>query len=556
MITLYKDNEINFEHDGLGILNNVSSCIVNREINGEWALEMEIDLSDIKAKRIKEFDILKVPTPSGLQLFRIKEVEKNIDTISVYATHIFFDLADNYILDTNIVDKTRGQAIKQLLNNTNYQHNFKHSNEDITPINNCRVVRKNVVEAIIGTDDNSIINRYSGEIDIDNFNIYSLEHIGQKTNFYIEYSKNLTGIVESIDITNVATRIIPIGFDGIMLPEVFIDADNIKNYHAPLIKKYEFSNIKIVTPEEAETPDQIVTEAQAYEQLRASVKKLYDIDKVQYPDISYSINFIDLKNTREYKDFDFLQNVNLGDIVKVTHRDLNIINLDCRLSKYSYNALTGEYESVEVGTTTKKISNDIMKFNENLNTNKNQILGSISGVSNGVNSLNNKVNNVTNDIGDLDNKVNILDITLNNKITNVENSVVNINTEVNSLNQKVTNLTNEVNTKTNKDDVEKIIDDRTDLLRNIHIEEFTTIKDAELTIQLPAEYAGEEFAAFVSVTDTMINNDNKLIGFNLKVERIDKATGEVVIVGNKPELDQQNTLVTGEIKGTLMVISR
>ena len=178
MITLYKDNEINFEHDGLGILNNVSSCIVNREINGEWALEMEIDLSDIKAKRIKEFDILKVPTPSGLQLFRIKEVEKNIDTISVYATHIFFDLADNYILDTNIVDKTRGQAIKQLLNNTNYQHNFKHSNEDITPINNCRVVRKNVVEAIIGTDDNSIINRYSGEIDIDNFNIYSLEHIG------------------------------------------------------------------------------------------------------------------------------------------------------------------------------------------------------------------------------------------------------------------------------------------------------------------------------------------------------------------------------------------
>ena len=556
MITLYKDNEINFEHDGLGILNNVSSCIVNREINGEWALEMEIDLSDIKAKRIKEFYILKVPTPSGLQLFRVKEVEKNIDTISIYATHIFFDLADNYILDTNIVDKTRGQAIKQLLNNTNYQHNFKHSNEDITPVNNCRVVRKNVVEAIIGTDDNSIINRFGGEIDIDNFNIYSLNQIGIKTNFYIEYSKNLTGIVESIDITNVATRIIPIGFDGIMLPEVFIDADNINNYHAPLIKKYEFSNIKIVTPEEAETPDQIVTEAQAYEQLRASVKKLYDIDKVQYPDISYSINFIDLKNTREYKDFDFLQNVNLGDIVKVTHRDLNIINLDCRLSKYSYNALTGEYESVEVGTTTKKISNDIMKFNENLNTNKNQILGSISGVSNGVNSLNNKVNNVTNDIGDLDNKVNILDITLNNKITNVENSVVNINTEVNNLNQKVTDLTNEVNTKTNKDDVEKIIDDRTDLLKNIHIEEFTTIKDAELTIQLPAEYAGKEFAAFVSVTDTMINNDNKLIGFNLKVERIDQATGEVVIVGNKTELDQQNALVTGEIKGTLMVISR
>ena len=556
MITLYKDNEINFEHDGLGILNNVSSCIVNREINGEWALEMEIDLSDIKAKRIKEFDILKVPTPSGLQLFRIKEVEKNIDTISVYATHIFFDLADNYILDTNIVDKTRGQAIKQLLNNTNYQHNFKHSNEDITPINNCRVVRKNVVEAIIGTDDNSIINRYSGEIDIDNFNIYSLEHIGQKTNFYIEYSKNLTGIVESIDITNVATRIIPIGFDGIMLPEVFIDADNIKNYHAPLIKKYEFSNIKIVTAEEAETPDQIVTEAQAHEQLRASVKNLYENEKVQYPTINYTINFIDLKTTREYQQYKFLQNVNIGDIVKVTHRDLNIINLDCRLSKYSYNALTGEFESVEVGTTTKKISSDIMKFNDNLNTNKQQIMGSISGVTNGVNSLNNKVNNVTNDIGDLDNKVGILDISLNNKITNVENEVINVKTAVNNLDQKVTDINTKLDTKTNKDDVEKIIDNRTDLLRNIHIEEFTTIKDDELIIKLPAEYVGKDFQAFVSITDTLINNDNKLIGFNLKVERIDQAAGEVVIVGNKTEIDQQNIIVTGEIKGSLMVIAK
>lgn len=548
MITLYSANENNFEHDGLGVLDNVSRCVITREINGEWSLELDIDILDKKAWRISEFKVLKVPTPSGLQLFRIKEVEKGVDTLSVYATHIFFDLADNYILDTNIVDKSRGQAIKQLLNGTNYKHNFVHMNEDNVNVNNCRIVRKNVVEAIIGSDDNTIISRFGGEIDIDNFSIYSFDKIGKETNFHIEYSKNLTGIVENVDITEVATRIIPIGFDGIMLPEVYIDSDNINDYYAPLIKKYEFSDIKIVTVDEAETPDQVVTEAQAHDLLRQAVKNLYDNDKVQYATVNYTINFIDLKNTKEYQEYNFLHNINIGDIVRVTHKDLGIDSLECRLGKYSYNALTREFESVEVGTSTKKISSDIIRVSNSLNSSKEQIMSSVSGVTSGVNSLNNKVNNVTTDVGNLDNRVNTLDASINNRLGIVERDMVDIS-------QKVTDITNVLDTKTSEDDVEKIIDNRTDLLRNVYIEEFTTIKDAELTITLPPIYIGKDFKAFVSVTDTLVNNDNKLLGFNLKVERVDITTGEVVIVGNKTELDPQDNIVTGEIKGNLMVIA-
>ena len=569
MITLYSANEVDFSHDGLGILNNVSSCVINRELNGEWSLDLEIDISDRKAHRLGEFKILKAPTPSGFQLFRIREIEKNLDTISVYATHIFFDLSDNYILDTNIVDKTRGEAIKHVLNNTNYGHRFTHVNEDKTDINNCRIVRKNVVESLIGSDSNTIISRFGGEIDIDNFNIYSYDQIGKYTNFSIEYSKNLSGITETIDMTDVATRIIPIGFDELMLPEIFVDSDNINDYHAPLVKKVEFNDIKIITADEAETPDQIVTEAQAQEQLRVAVRDMYS-NGVQFATVNYTINFIDLKNTLEYKNYKFLHSINIGDIVNVTHRDLNIVNLECRLSKYSYNALTNEFESVSVGTDVKRLSSDISKINDNLNSSKNNILSKVNGVTGGVDSLNNKVNDVTNDVNSLDNKVNNLDTTVDNRlnvvgnnintvanrVTVVENDITTIKANINTIEQNIETLDKKVDTKTSKDDVEQIIDDRTDLLRKIHLEEFTTIRDAELTITLPAEFKGRNFTAFVSVTDTMINNDHTLVGFNLKVERIDQATGEVVIVGNKTELDQQNALVTGEIKGTLMVISR
>lgn len=568
IITLYSANEVNFDHDGLGILNNVSSCIVTREINGEWSAQLEIDMADRKANRLGEFKILKIPTPSGLQLFRIREIEKNLDTISVYATHIFFDLSDNYILDTNIVDKTRGQAIKQVLNNTNYGHRFTHVNEDKTDINNCRIVRKNVVESLIGSDSNTIISRFGGEIDIDNFNIYSYDQIGRYTNFNIEYSKNLSGIVEIIDMSDVATRIIPIGFDGLMLPEIFVDSDNINDYHAPLVKNVEFNDIKIVTADEAETPDQIVTEAQAQDQLRLAVKDMYS-KGVQFATVNYTINFVDLKNTLEYKNYKFLHSINLGDIVNVTHRDLNIIDLECRLSKYSYNALTNEFESVSVGTDVKRLSSDINKINDNLNSSKNNILSKVNGVTGGVDSLNNKVNDVTNDVNSLDNKVNNLDTTVDNRlnvvgnnintvanrVTVVENDITTIKANINTIEKNIETLDNKVDTKTSKDDVEQIIDDRTDLLRKIHTEEFTTIKDAELTITLPNEFKGRNFTAFVSVTDTMINNDHTLVGFNLKVERIDIANGEVVIVGNKTELDVNNAIVTGAIRGSLMVVA-
>ena len=568
MITLYSANEVDFSHDGLGILNNVSSCVINRELNGEWSLDLEIDISDRKAHRLGEFKILKAPTPSGFQLFRIREIEKNLDTISVYATHIFFDLADNYILDTNIVGKTRGEAIKHVLNNTNYGHRFTHVNEDKTDINNCRIVRKNVVESLIGSDSNTIISRFGGEIDIDNFNIYSYDQIGKYTNFSIEYSKNLSGITETIDMTDVATRIIPIGFDELMLPEIFVDSDNINDYHAPLVKKVEFNDIKIITADEAETPDQIVTEAQAQEQLRVAVRDMYS-KGVQFATVNYTINFIDLKNTLEYKNYKFLHSINIGDIVNVTHRDLNIVNLECRLSKYSYNALTNEFESVSVGTDVKRLSSDISKINDNLNSSKNNILSKVNGVTGGVDSLNNKVNDVTNDVNSLDNKVNNLDTTVDNRlnvvgnnintvanrVTVVENDITTIKANINTIEQNIETLDKKVDTKTSKDDVEQIIDNRTDLLRKIHTEEFTTIKDAELTITLPNEFKGRNFTAFVSVTDTLVNNDHTLVGFNLKVERTDQAAGEVVIVGNKTELDNNNAPVIGEIKGNLMVVA-
>ena len=380
MITLYKYNEIDFSHDGIGILKDTISCIVERELNGNWFLNLEYPLIGDKAELIKEHCILKVPTPSGLQLFRIKEIEKDMESINVYAEHIFFDLAKNFIKDTNIVAKTRSEAIKQILNSTLNPHKFKYVGTDNnTTQKNLRIVRKDGVSALLGSEDNTVINRYGGEIDIDNFNISSKDQIGKNTNLVIEYAKNLTGITENVDMSDVTTRIIPQGANELLLPEYFIDSPNVGSYYQPLVSHMEFSEVEVVNKDEATADKPEFSQDQAYAELRRLVRELYDngIDKPTY---TYDISFIDLSNTVEYKSFKDMYSLNLGDIVRVRHKDMNL-DLDCRIRNYKYNSLINEFENLQVGTIKKSISLNIQKVQAEVVSTKENVLSQVTDVN-------------------------------------------------------------------------------------------------------------------------------------------------------------------------------
>ena len=366
MITLYKYNETDFTHDGIGILKDTISCVVERELNGNWFLNLEYLLQGNKAEFIKEHCVLKVPTPSGLQLFRIKEIEKDMESVNVYAEHIFFDLAKNFIRDTNIVAKTRSEAIKQILNNTLNSHKFKYVETDNnTTQKNLRIVRKDGVSALLGSEDNTVVNRYGGEIDIDNFNISSKDQIGKNTNLVIEYAKNMTGILETVDMSEVATRIVPQGANELLLPEYYIDSPYVGSYYQPLVAHMEFSEVEVVNKDQATADKPAFSQEQAYAELRRLVKELYanGIDK---PNYTYDISFIDLSNTVEYKSFKDMFSLDLGDIVRVRHRDMNL-DLDCRIRNYRYNSLINiQKVQAEVISTKEELSNKVTNVSNNL----------------------------------------------------------------------------------------------------------------------------------------------------------------------------------------------
>ena len=583
MITLYSPHEVDFTHDGLGILDEATRCIVTREIGNSpyWEIELEFPTYSVKADRITELCILKVPTPSGLQLFRITEVNKDFESITVSGEHIVFDLAKNYIKPIQIKNATRQEAIESILRSAISNHGFKYIRLDNnTEKKDLEFTTRNVLDCIMGSE-NSVFSVWgSGQLGIDNFTIYSKDELGKNRGLYIAFGKNMTGITSYTDTNEVVTRIIPISGDGIMLPEVFIDSKYVNNYHQPLTTSVTFNDIKVVTDSDGNIE---VSEDEVYRLLREEAKKMFD-SGIDIPNISYEVSFVDLGNTKEYEKFKGMHILDIGDTIRVEN-ELFGIDLDMRVRNYSYNALTEEFENLKIGTEMSKMSASLRSLQSTIDTTKDGLKGELNvindSLSQKITQVDGRVDITNKDVTNVDKRVD----TTNQNITNIKNELIlEINKKVEELDVKniISNARNEVRIALNNN-VINYGNDNIVAMHNVgttalnengliysegiftsnylflkHTEEFETIDENEFEITLPLHFKNRDFTAFVSLVDTMENVDDWILNrINLTVSRVDKVDGKVYVIAHKVEVDKNDFNITRiqPIKAQLLVIA-
>lgn len=369
MITVYDSKETNFEHNGLAVLDSCISCTVEEELNGYYGLELEYPIFSNKAKYLIEDNIIKTLTPIGLQLFRIYRKVKNMSTITVYGRHIFYDLLDNFMEDCRPIELNGHSALNSILHATQYSHKFK-AYSNINTKATAYYIRKNPVETLIGEQENSFINRWDGEILRDNFNISILNSIGKDNGVTIAYAKNIVGIEEDLDMSEVATRIMPTGLtEGdsvIMLPEKYIDSPNINKYPTAKVSHLHFGDIKV-------DPEKNITLNDVYKLLRKRVQELFSAQQIDIPKVNYTIDFVELSKTEKYKDYKVLETVHLGDIVTVKHRKLDI-DIKRKVVKYTWDSILNKYLEIELGNLKDNLAKETKKINNNIKKNEEDIL--------------------------------------------------------------------------------------------------------------------------------------------------------------------------------------
>ena len=497
LIRLYEQDTTDFSNNGLKILSPTSAKITRNLIEYTYQLELT-HLLDEKGMMLTEERILGY---NG-QYFRISSIRRNLKEVSVIAKHIFFDLNKNFIEDINIKNKTGSMALAHILGGTSYPHSFS-ATSDIDTVASSRLVRKNVVSALIGDTDNSFINRWGGELDIDGFTFKLNEQIGKDDGYTIRYGKNLTGLDLQLNMLEVVTRIRPVGFDGIEIDGLYVDSPYIDNYALPIIKEIKYENVKWTgSPnyEEREDDDSYIYDnlAEAQAKLIELATNEFIVNEIDLPKTTINIEFIELSKTEEYKHLKFLQNINIGDTVHIYHKPLDI-NLKSRCIEYVYDCILNKYETITLGSYTKNFftktqnTNNTLDNVSNIYETKADSMSKIEGVNGSISALVGRVSSTESKITD-------------EAITNTVKQNFYTKTETdgkvtivqNSMNSSITQLSNQIATKVDVNGVKSTIEQNPS---SVQIG-FNKISDA-LTV-----------SADGLVTKTQIGNKYFQLGYN------------------------------------------
>lgn len=358
MIKIFNANDRDFSSAGNIIINPLKCKEYKKKSLNGWYIDVEIS---IKYKDYIEKDklcVIKTKSKLNPQAFRIGEdITITSRKISFKAKHVMFDSEDYFLLDVRPTNLNGLNTLKYINERTDNISPFKiYSN--IENINTAYFIRKSLLEAWAIIEE-----RWGGVFDADNWDINFLQKVGNDNGESIIYGKNLEHIEVYEDWSNVVTKLCPVGYDGIMLPETYITSDI--QYEKPYTRKVDFeTNLE----SEEQTEEKLIAE------LRQNANKY--IKENKYPKMSYTIKS------------DINQTLEIGDIIHVLHPIANILT---EVLEYEYDTILEKVKTITFGNFTRDVKakfNNIKATIEQLNQTVSNQVSVINRQTDLINSLN------------------------------------------------------------------------------------------------------------------------------------------------------------------------
>ena len=350
MIQVYARGNENFDSNGdMTLLPTI--CELSTEINGAWELTMSHPIDkEGRWEYLEEEAVISAPTfQDEHQLFRIDKCVKTDTTVEITAYPIFFDSADDCILmDTRPTDRSGQDTLDIMMEGSRYS-----GRSDIATGGTAYFIRRNLMDAINGENEPTFVQVWGGEILYDNFTVIINERIGGDYGVEIRYGKNMDGLSYTVDMSDVATRIIPVAYNGRMMSgnAPWVDSPNINKYAKKYIREVKFDDVKLYEDVSGETEETEDTICQTQEELDSVLKKrceeMYD-SGADVPDVTIEVNMIDLAQTDQYKDFQGLVTVALGDTVRCINSKLGITS-NARVIKLTWDCITNRSAGMTLG---------------------------------------------------------------------------------------------------------------------------------------------------------------------------------------------------------------
>ena len=290
------------------------------------------------------------------QPFRIYRVVPELDKVTVYARHIFYDLLDNMVKSLKPSPSAVGASVVQSLSGACLSsHDFSFYSNLTSTAEDVEWENINPVEAMLG--ENGLVNKYGAELSRDWYDVFLVKRVGNDTDVSIREKKNLTGISYDVDETDVVTRIMPTGEDAdgnvLYLPELYLDSPNLSVYTHP-----KWIHLPVSEAKEVTDGDEPKSKTQCYAEMRKAAQAEFDAG-CDLPTVTLKVDFVNCSDAEEYKQYAALTDIFLGDSVRVVARRIGV-EVSMRMTQYTYDCLTRKYTSVTLGTATDTLEGSMI----------------------------------------------------------------------------------------------------------------------------------------------------------------------------------------------------
>ena len=310
------------------------------------------------------------------QPFRIYRVVPELDKVTVYARHIFYDLLDNMIKSLKPSPSAVGASVVQSLSGVCLSsHDFSFYSDLTSTAEDVEWENVNPVEAMLG--ENGLVSKYGAELARDWYDVFLVKRVGNNTDVSIREKKNLTGISYDVDETDVVTRIMPTGEDAdgniLYLPELYLDSPNLNAYTHP-----KWIHLPVSEAKEVTDGDEPKSKTQCYAEMRKAAQAEFDAG-CDLPTVTLKVDFVNCSDAEEYRQYAALTDIFLGDSVRVIARRIGV-EVSMRMTQYTYDCMTKKYTSVTLGTASDALEGSMISARQLAS-------GSITGAKLALNSV-------------------------------------------------------------------------------------------------------------------------------------------------------------------------
>ena len=289
------------------------------------------------------------------QVFRIKSVTVNDDirTVSVYAEHLSYDFGANRLYDCQMDGVSPATAIGILQGATVNPDSRIIATPMTSPAVTADWSWGSPLSALLDPDS-GLVPTLRAQLVRDNADFFILSNASPATGAALRYGVNLQGVSWSRAMESVVTRVIPRGTqaDGstLLLPEVFVDSDDINDFALIYTEVLDCGCQVGQTVKQADGTEKTLSLSDCYTIMRTKAQNRFSVDQADAVTVQVKVQPLLLGDTEEYAQYKGLTALHLYDAVpiQVPHASFSAT---AQVSEYTWDAAPGRrrYTGIVLG---------------------------------------------------------------------------------------------------------------------------------------------------------------------------------------------------------------